>query len=95
VPVPPLATEITVPVQTPEVIVPTVESDPAVVKPDKVVIAAIDVDEFSIFPAFKLVKLVLMTVLEADNVSLPFIVVIVEPKVWGLTIRSKIPIGIK
>ena len=74
-PVPPRATEIVVPFQVPEVIV------PMVAKLLRVVIALFEVVAYmSTNCVFKAEKLLFMVVLDAESVSLPCMVVIEAPK---------------
>ena len=68
-PVPPLAVKIAVPLQVPEVMVPTVARADAEVSPDKVVIKGKVVVDISIFPLLRAVKLSFIVVREFLRVS--------------------------
>jgi hypothetical protein len=70
---PPLAQVRAVPLQVPEVIVPTVARLESEVMRGRVVV------EISILPLLRAVKLLFMVVREAERVSLPAIVIIVVP----------------
>src|SRR3990167_4184493 len=87
VPVPLWATPITVPFQTPVIIVPTDA------RFARVVIAATDVVEFSILYALRFAKLVLMVARESFSVSVPWIVVMSAPNFITEDVNSKTDTG--